>query len=40
MEIERIEAILDRMIDKGVSVVVTLVSILFAVHVLRGYFGG
>lgn len=40
MEIERIEAILDRILDRGVPLVVAAVSILFAAQVLRGFFGG
>jgi hypothetical protein len=37
---DRIERGIDRVIDKGAPIALTAVSILFAVFVLRGFFGG
>jgi hypothetical protein len=37
---ERIEKGIDRVIDKGVPIAVISCLVLFAVHVLRGFFGG
>jgi len=37
---DRIERVLERVLDKGVPIAVIGCCILFAVHVLRGYFGG